>query len=382
MKRWIPWVAAAIVVALMVAGATRALTARQAQKKALTVAPAAPQPMTIAANEVWTLRRQSLALGVPVSGVLRAVHSATIKARVAGELQGLSLREGDTVRAGQEVAHIEAVEMQARLRQAQQQADAARAQADISQRQYDNNRALVDQGFISRTALDTSQASLQAAKSSYQAALAGADVARKTLADTVLRSPLNGQVAQRMAQNGERVAVEARVLEVVDLSRLEVEALMGPADSVAVRVGQTARLTIEGSSQVLTATVVRISPSAQAGSRSVPVYLSVDNSERAAALRQGLFVQGTLNTGTAELLAVPLDAVRTDKPIPYVQVAVQDRVVHQNVRTGARTVADGQALVAVEGVTEGALVLTARVGSLPEGTALRMPPAVAAPVKP
>ena len=275
--------------------------------------------------------------------------------------------------------------MQARLRQAQQQADAARAQADISQRQYDNNRALVDQGFISRTALDTSQASLQAAKSSYQAALAGADVARKTLADTVLRSPLSGQVAQRLAQNGERVAVEARVLEVVDLSRLEVEALMGPADSVAVRVGQTARLTIEGSSQALTATVVRINPSAQAGSRSVPVYLSVDNSERASALRQGLFVQGTLNTGTAELLAVPLDAVRTDKPIPYVQVAVQDRVVHQNVRTGARSVADGQALVAVEGVTEGALVLTARVGPLPEGTALRLPlaaAAAAAPIKP
>ncbi len=388
MKRWIPWVAAAIAIALIGVGATRALTARQAQKNALTAVPAAPQPMTIAASEVWTVRRQSLALGVPVSGVLRAVHSATIKARVAGELQGLSLREGDTVRAGQEVAHIEAVEMQARLRQAQQQADAARAQADINQRQYDNNRALVDQGFISRTALDTSQASLQAAKSSYQAALAGADVARKALADTVLRSPLSGQVAQRMAQNGERVAVEARVLEVVDLSRLEVEALMGPADSVAVRVGQTARLTIEGSSQALTATVVRINPSAQAGSRSVPVYLSVDNSERASALRQGLFVQGTLNTGTAELLAVPLDAVRTDKPIPYVQMAVQDRVVHQNVRTGARSVADGQALVAVEGVTEGALVLTARVGPLPEGTALRLPPAaaaaaaVASPIKP
>lgn len=382
MKRWIPWVAAAIVIAVTVAGATRALNTRQAQKKALTAAPAAALPMTIAPNEVWTVRRQSLALGVPVSGVLRAVHSATIKARVAGELQGLSLREGDTVRAGQEVARIEAVEMQARLRQAQQQAEAARAQADISQRQYDNNRALVDQGFISRTALDTSQASLQAARSSYQAALSGADLARKALADTVLRSPLSGQVAQRLAQNGERVAVEARVLEVVDLSQLEVEALLAPADSVAVRAGQIARFTIEGSSQALTAKVVRINPSAQAGNRSVPVYLSVDNTDRTAALRQGLFVQGTLNTGTAELLVVPLDAVRTDKPAPYVQVAVQDRVAHQNVTMGARSVADGQPLVAIEGVPEGAQVLTARVGPLPEGTALHLSPAAVLPAKP
>ena len=79
---------------------------------------------------------------------------------------------------------------------------------------------------------------------------------------------------------------------------------------------------------------------------------------------------------------VPLDAVRTDKPAPYVQVAVQDRVVHQNVTMGARSAADGQPLVAIEGVPEGAQVLTARVGPLPEGTALRLSPAAAVPAIP
>lgn len=383
MKRWTPWMAAAIAIALLVGGGWRALSTRQAQQKALAaVAPAGQTSMDIAPDEVWTLRRQSLALGVPVSGTLRAVHSATIKARVAGELQGLELREGDSVRAGQEVARIEAVEMQARLRQAQQQADAARAQIDINQRQFDNNRALADQGFISRTALDVSQASLQAAQSSYQAAVAGADVARKSLADTVLRSPLSGHVAQRLAQNGERVAVDTRILEVVDLSRLEVEALMGPAESVAVRVGQSARLYLEGSSAPLEATVVRINPSAQAGSRTVPVYLSMVPAPGESALRQGLFVQGTLDTGNAELLAVPLDAVRTDKPAPYVQVAEHGRVAHRNVQTGARAEVNGQALVAIEGLPEGTLVLAGRVGTLPEGTALRLPQANAATTAP
>ncbi len=382
-KRWIPWLVAAVVVCLVGAGALRAVLARQAQQKSLAAAPAAAVAMEIAPGEIWTVRRQSLVLGVPVSGTLRAVESATIKARVAGELQGLTLREGDSVRAGQEVARIEAVEMQARLRQAQQQADAARAQVDIGQRQFNNNRALVDQGFISRTALETSQASLQAAQSSYQAALAAAEVARKSLTDTVLRSPISGQVAQRLAQNGERVSVEARILEVVDLSRMEVEALLAPADALAVRVGQAARLQIEGHGAPLNATVARINPSAQAGSRTVPVYLAVQGIQGAAVLRQGLFVQGTLDTGAAELLAVPLDAVRTDKPAPYVQVADNGRVVHRNVRTGARSQVDGQALVAVEGLPEGAQVLAGRVGPLPEGTALRLPAASAElPAKP
>lgn len=375
--------AAAVVIALVAAGALRAVSARQAQQKALAAASAGKAEkvvMDIAADELTPARRQSLVLGVPVSGSLRAVHSATIKARVAGELQGLQLREGDSVRAGQEVARIDPTDSEARLRQAQQQADAAKAQVEISQRQFNNNSALVDQGFISRTALETSQASLNSAKASYQAALAAADVARKALADTVLRSPISGQVAQRLVQNGERVAVEARILEVVDLSRLELEALLGPADSVAVRVGQKGHLTIEGRAEPLQATVVRISPSAQPGSRTVPVYLAIDPTPDMPALRQGLFVQGLLDVGRAEQLAVPLDAVRTDKPQPYVQVADNGRVVHHPVRLGARSQAGGQTLVAVEGVAEGALVLAGRVGALPEGTALRLPESAPAPV--
>ena len=94
------------------------------------------------------------------------------------------------------------------MRQAQEQADSARAQAEVAQRTYDNNKALVDQGFISRTALDTSQSNLNAALATHRAALAAVEMARKSLDDTVLRSPIDGQVAQRLAQPGERVGVE------------------------------------------------------------------------------------------------------------------------------------------------------------------------------
>ncbi|MBP7607298.1 MAG: efflux transporter periplasmic adaptor subunit, partial [Giesbergeria sp.] len=152
-------------------------------------------------------------------------------------------------------------------------------------------------------------------------------------------------------------------------------------------IGQTARLQIEGNSTsaaTFTATVARINPSAQAGSRSVPVYLAVDNSgygsakDGLPALRQGLFVQGMLETGSADVLAVPLDAVRTDKPAPYVQLVQQGRVVHLNVQPGARSREGDQTLVAAEGLKEGMQVLTGRVGALPEGTVLVLPAAQSA----
>ncbi|MBV7540441.1 efflux RND transporter periplasmic adaptor subunit [Acidovorax sp. sic0104] len=372
MKRWIPWMAAAVVVVLLGGGAWRAMAARQAQQKALAEASAqkAQAPLQLAADEIIQVRRQNLTLGVPVSGSLRAVESAMVKARVGGELQGLTLREGDSVKAGQEVARIDPTEARARLRQAQQQADAAKAQVDINQRQYTNNRALVDQGFISPTALVTSQASLESAQSSYQAAVSAADVARKSLDDTVLKSPITGLVAQRLAQPGERVAVDARIVEVVDLSRLELEALLTPADSLAVRVGQKALLTVDGTATPVPATVARINPSAQAGSRTVPVYLRVDQAEGDTPLRQGLFVQGTLDTGRAEVLTVPLDAVRTDKPAPYLQTVKDGRIAYAEVKTGARSVVNGQTWVAVQGVAEGTPVIDGRIGQLREGTAV------------
>src|SRR3989344_3122771 len=154
------------------------------------------------------------------------------------------------------------------------------------------------------------------------------------------------------------------------LSRLELEALLNPADSVAVQVGQKAQLTIEGIPAPVPATVVRINPSAQAGSRTVPVYLRVEQAPGATPLRQGLFVQGTLDTGRADVLAVPLDAVRTDKPAPYLQTLKDGRVVYAPVKTGTRAVVSGQTLVAVEGVPEGTVVIAGRIGLLREGTAV------------
>lgn len=383
MKRWMKWVIALVLLLLLATAVLGALSARRNQQQALAAASTAKAQTVaeLAATDVVPAKTMDLSQGLPVSGSLKAVNSAFLKTRVAGELQGLTVREGDSVKAGQVLARIDASEYQSRVRQAQEQADSAKAQIDIVQRQYDNNQALVDQGFISKTALDTSLANLNAAKANHKAALAAAEVAKKSLDDTVLRAPLSGLVAQRLVQPGERVGVDVRVLEIVDLSRLELETSLSAADALAVRPGQSARLQIEGSSQTVTATVARINPSAQGGSRSVLAYLSIDNTPTAGStgqapgLRQGLFAQGTLGTTHISALAVPLSAVRTDKPAPYVQVVENNQVAHKPVEMGLRgssTTGSGDtAMVAVKGLAENTVVIAGAVGALREGTAVK-----------
>ncbi len=375
------WLAAAVVVVAGGAFGWRALSGARAPSAAKPAA-AASAPVEagieLAATDVVAARSLELSQGLAISGSLRAVNSALVKARVAGELQGLAVREGDRVRQGQEIARIDPTEYQARLQQAREQADAARTQVEIAQRQYDNNKALVDQGFISRTALETSQSSLAGAQATHKAALAAVDVARKTLDDTVLRAPIAGLVSQRLAQPGERLGVDARVVEVVDPTRLELEASVGAAESVQVRVGQVARVSIEGLAAPVEARVVRINPAAQAGTRSVPVYLSL---AAVPGLRAGLFAQGQLQTGRTRAVAVPLGAVRTDKPQPYVQVIEGGRIAHKPVTPGARGESAGTEVVAVGGVAEGAQVLLGHVGALREGAQVRFTQALAPAAK-
>ena len=378
MKKWIKGLAWALVAVAIAAGVVRALGARKAQQQQAVTDAAktqAPVLFELASSDVVKVQTRELAQGLTISGSLRAANTAVVKARVAGELKGLTVREGDAVKAGQIVATVDDTEFQARLNQALRQASAAKTQIDIAQRQVDNNKALVDQGFISRTALDTSLATLEGAKATFEAASAGADVARKSLDDTVLRAPISGLVSQRLAQPGERVAVDGRIIEIMDLSRLELEATLSAGDSMSVRLGQTATLQIEGSATTVKARVVRINPSAQAGSRSVLVYLSIDNP---AGLRQGLFAQGTLGTARVSVLAIPLSAVRTDKPAPYVQVVENNRVVHKPVSTGLRgdDASDpaSRGMVAVTGLNEGDAVIKGALGSLREGTAITFTP--------
>ncbi len=371
MKRILKWLVIVLALAALTFGVMRAFQQRQAAQQAASQNTARVESVVdLVAADLVPVRSQSLTQVLPVSGSLKATRSAFIKARVAGELQDLSLREGDPVQAGQVVARVDATDTEARLRQAQQQAQAAKAQVDIAQRTHDNNNSLVQQGFISKWALDSSGASLASAQANYRAAVAGVDVISKQLQDTVLRAPITGVVAQRLAQNGERIGVDGRVLELVDIRQLELEASLAAADSPLVRLGQLAQLQIEGSSAPISARVVRINPTVMAGSRSVLVYLALDP---APGLRQGLFAQGSLTIASIDALAIPVSAVRTDKPRPYVQLVRDNKVVHQPVELGARGLVNGAWMVEVSGIGESTPVIAGSVGQLREGTSVKLP---------
>lgn len=383
MKRSRAWLVGTVVLAVSVLGIGRTIMNRKAEQAQLTQAqPQSVGSLALNASDLVQAQRAELVRTVSISGNIQAIDSVVIKARVPGEVLALSVREGDSVQQGQVLIKLDTRDQQARLEQAQQQAAAAKAQWAITQRTLENNQALVAQGFISRNALDTSVSSATAAKSTWQAAQAAVDLARKAVEDTRLSTPIKGMVAKQYVQVGERVNVDARLLDVVDLSRVELQASLRPEDVTQVRVGTRGQIRVDGLSQPIEAKVARINPSAAPGTRAVTVYLSLKPHE---ALRQGLFANGQLELARTTSLVLPRGVIRQRTNGSYVQLVRQGKVVHQAVTLGAEgQLASDQTLAVVEirsGLDGGESVLKESLGLVKEGADVVITPSAASAAK-
>jgi RND family efflux transporter MFP subunit len=371
--------AGGLVVAVVAIVAWRGRPAPPTPAAAPVPAAALDVAVRLAPGDVARASTQPLARTVAVSGSVQALRTAMVKARLATELRSLDVREGEPVRAGQVIGRLDDTEAGWRLRQAEDQAATAQAQLAIAERTLANNRALVAQGFISVNALQTSESNVAAARATLAAAQAAAELARKSVRDAVLVAPIGGQVAQRLAQPGERVGLDARIVEIVDLSALELAAPLAPADVAALQPGLPATLTVEGLAAPVAGRVARIAPATQAGTRAVMVYIALDNTP---GLRHGLFAQGAVEVARTPARVVPLSALRTDGARPAVLVADTtaegSRVMRVEVTPGERGLAafggaPEPAVAIGDALAEGAVVLRGSVGGLADGTPVALP---------
>lgn len=381
MNKHAKWIALALGVLVIGGGIGRAIVGRKAQQAELAQSTASAQAgvVLLADKDVHVLGTQLLTRSIPVSGSLVAQRSAIIKAKVAAELQTLTVREGDRVKAGQVIGKLDPQEFETRLQQALQQAAASKAQWQIAQQNLDNNRALVAQGFISRNALDTSVSNAAGTRATYEAAQSAVELARKALKDATVRTPLGGLVSQRFVQAGERVGVDGRIVEVVDLSSLELQAPLSPEDVLQVRVGTPVTLRMDGLAEPIAARVARINPSASADTRSVMVYVALPGH---VALRQGLFAQGEIVLDQREALAVPAAAVSRDGGQDQVLLVSGNKIVKRAAGLSERTSRspDGQPWRAVtSGLQAGDRILRNAAGTVREGQAVRLGAAASAP---
>jgi RND family efflux transporter MFP subunit len=338
-------------------------------------APVAATVLEFLPREVLTTEPVELHQTLALSGSLRAVQQAIVKARLAADVREVVAREGEAVKAGQVLVRMDATEYQARVEQARGNLNAALAQRDIANKTRDNNRALLEKGFISRNAFDNAASQLAVAEANVEAARGALDQVKKLLNDTVIRAPITGLIASRSVQPGEKVSPDNRLLEIVNLDLMEMEASVPTNDIARVVVGQQVRLRIEGLPDAFSGRVTRINPATQPGSRSILVYVQIANPQH--ILRVGMFAEAQLSLLTkTNVLALPQSAIHKDSNGATVYVIDNGKLLKAPVTLGIEGRSGETPLVEISGgLAFGAQVVRSDMGNLLQGTAVRVVPA-------
>lgn len=335
-----------------------------------TAQPAADRTLELIAAEVHTIEPRGLVDRVRFTGTTQPVEQTIVKARVAGRLAEVLVREGDKVTKGQVLARFETTELQAKVNERQSAVDAARAEARWTARDRADKETLATRNIVSQSAVDQARSTAENRASMVAVSEAQLEIARKYLADAVVQAPFDGVVGERIANQGESLPIDGKILALLDTSHVEVTAQMPAADVVRLKVGQPARVTLEGfGDRVFDGRITRISPTAQPGSRSIPVYVEIV--DRHDALRGGLFATGSVVVQEkGHALAVPVSAMRKDDRGDFV-LAVESGLLVRRPVGAVRTWSRGE-LVEVKGLEAGMTIVSAPLPGLEAGQPVKI----------
>ncbi|MGL4576148.1 MAG: efflux RND transporter periplasmic adaptor subunit [Burkholderiaceae bacterium] len=369
-------VIAAVAAGVLIAGGGAWFVKRSANAAATSSAPAAPaiKPLELNAADITQVQLTELKRVLNSTGTLNATQQTVVKAKASGDLIAVLVKEGEVVTRGQVLARIDSADYAARVAAARANVEQAKANLAIGERAWTNNKALVEKGFISSSAMDNTES--QAAALRAQLAAAQAQLAReqKALEDTVVRAPLAGVVTERFVQAGEKVSPDARLMTVVDPHSLEFEAAVPAADAALLTQGMQLAIVPDGTA-AFESKVLRVNAAVTAANRTVDVFASVPQN---AKVKSGQFASATVRLADkAQAITVPANALREEggRTVIYTLATKNgaEFIAPVQVTPGGKGEnASGEPVVEVAGVTTGTRIIGRNLGPLRDGAVVKV----------
>jgi len=355
------WIIAVLVIGV---GVAIGMTSFDAPKAAVTDKPVAA--LEFGPSDLTSLTTRPVARSLAVSGSLVAVNQAVVKAKVAVEVRSILVREGDRVSAGQVIAKLDTVDLISKLDQMTGARDAARAQYEIAEKNRTTNQSLLEKRFISQNAFDNVSSLSAANRATLEAADAQVRMAQKALRDATVIAPIDGIVSRKSAQIGEKTSIDAPLFTIVDLDSIEMQAIVPAGEVGELARGMAARLTVDGMpDHVFDATINRINPATEPGTRSIVVFLTVPNKDH--LLKSGMFANGNIRMAAgAPRPTLPLTAIQSEAGVPIVWTVENGKLTRRTAVLGARDDANGFVEIK-SGVPPDTPVLASKFDNLKEG---------------
>lgn len=343
---------AAILIVSLAAGCSRGDSADRASAGGRRGRPAGPIPVAAVEAQARDLSRT-----VTVTGPIEPIRTVAVNAQTTGTLLSVLVEEGDRVRSGQLMAELDARETAAQLERAR----AVLANAEAAFRRAEQ---LAANGL-------TTDAELDAARSSYEIAQADVEVWRTRLEFSRISAPVSGVVTAKHVERGSAVSTNQAMFEIADDSLLVVRVRVSELDVVHLEPGNRVTLRLDAYPEArLSGRIRRIFPSADAASRLVPVEVVLGSRPRGVEARPGFLARVDFALDRRDgVLAVPASAIGVSDGGAYVYVVDADTLVRRPVETGLTAAGWIEVRQGLEG---GELVVSSGHVNLRPGAAVRV----------
>lgn len=371
--RKFPWFWALAIV-IVGAGAAYILVPQLTATEASTPAPAAaaPDPVKLVLSaDVTTLAPQTITETLKATGSLAPRRTIALSSQVNGTVDDVRFRVGDSVRAGDVLVQVDIETLNIQLQQQKSTAEATRAQLAQAEAQVERTERLNTRGLVASANLDSERANVDALRSNLKALESQVAAAEIGLRNATVIAPFDGVVAARSVEPGQVTSPGAALMQIVDLSVMEMTAYVPVSASPNLRPGQAVTLTVEGlPGRQFSGSVAGISPVATEGTRTVPVLVTVDNP--GGELRGGMFATGQIVTAEVEnTLAVPPAAIREDAEGQFVLKIVDGDLVRQPVEP-SRSWRAARVTELASGLAVGDTFVSGRLDDLRAGMQVRV----------
>ncbi len=171
--------------------------------------------------------------------------TSDLSAKLAGRVARVYVDEGSRVTKGQPVLELETDYVKLNLQRADADAARARAAADDARRDLDRKKELIAKQSIPQATFDRSQSAFDQAQAAVQSAQAQVDLYRQQLADSILRSPIDGVVAEKRTDVGQRLGDQSITMVIVQTSPLKLRFRVPERYLAAVKTGQTVKAIVD-----------------------------------------------------------------------------------------------------------------------------------------
>ena len=283
------------------------------------------KPVAAGAGTVYPERRM-IATMVNATGTvrLRVGSEVRVGSQLSGIVKKLNVTVGSHVRAGEIIAEIDGATIQARLADADAQAEFDRASLERARVNYERARQLASQGLIPAQQGEDLQLALEEAKAKYEKSLRDRDLVKVDLAYVHIRAPISGTVASVSTQEGETVAASFTAptfVTIIGDGALQLVAMVDETDIANVRTSNPVRFTVDSfTARDFPGIVACVAPKATIVSGVVNYEVTINISKDTQLLKPDMTANISIQTAQHEALLLPGAAVQRDGDQSFVYI--------------------------------------------------------------